>query len=183
LIELERTRFTDGEAMIIGFTGHQKINHPERWGWVREQFERVLRESAAAGDRAMSSLAAGGDQEFSEAAIAAGLGIEVVVPCAGYEATFKEAATLARYQVLLSRAARVIQLDYPAPSEDAFLAAGKRVADLSGMVVALWNGKAVAGTGGTGEMVAYARELCRPVVHINPDSLQVLAVGGEPDGR
>jgi hypothetical protein len=166
--------------MLIGFTGHQMIEHPERWGWVRGQFERVLRESSGAGDHALSSLAAGGDQVFSEAALAAGLEIEVVVPCAGYEATFTEAETLARYQGLLACAARVVELDYPEPSQDAFLAAGKQVVDLADLVVALWNGKAAAGKGGTADIVHYARRLGRAVVHINPNTMEMLRLDPGP---
>lgn len=59
--------------MVVGFTGRQAIDHPEHWVWVREQFEQVMREVAGPGDRAASSLAAGGDQLFSEVAVAAGL--------------------------------------------------------------------------------------------------------------
>lgn len=163
--------------MINGFTGHQKIDHPERWGWVQEQFQRILREVARQGDRAASSLAKGGDQIFSQMALAEGLAIEVVVPCAGYERTFDDSKDLAQYKELLGQAVEVTTLEFPMPSEDAFLAAGKRIVDRSDRVVALWNGKKAAGKGGTGDIVEYARELGRLVIHVNPDSMQVLRLG------
>lgn len=160
--------------MIIGFTGHQNIHHPERWGWVQEQFVRVLREVASPGDRVASSLAKGGDQLISEVALAEGIAIEVVVPSAGYEATFAEPAALARYTALMGQAVSVTKLEFPIPSEDAFLAAGRQIVGRSGVVVALWNGKAASGRGGTGDIVAYARDLGRLVIHVNPDSMQVV---------
>lgn len=159
--------------MYIGFTGHQRIDRPERWGWVQDQFKLILGRHATPGDIAVSSLAAGGDQLFSEAALAAGLGIEVVVPCIAYERAFSTPEALDKYEKLLVRADRVIHLEYPAPSQDAFLAAGMRVVEMSGLVVALWNGWDAAGRGGTGDVVSYARRLGRPVVHVNPGEMQV----------
>jgi hypothetical protein len=60
-----------------------------------------------------------------------------------------------------------------APSEDAYLAAGKHIVDRAGLLVALWNGKPAAGKGGTGDIVAYARSQGRPVVHVHPDLMLV----------
>src|SRR3954469_15048012 len=101
--------------MIIGFTGHQKIDRPERWGWVSEQFARVLGEAAGRGDRVMSALAAGGDQLFAETALGLGVPVEVVIPCDGYETTFDEPGELERYQELLGKASAVTRLEFPAP--------------------------------------------------------------------
>lgn len=163
--------------MLVGFTGHQKIDCPERWGWVEDRFKLALAASAPAATGAISSLAAGGDQLFSRAALAAGLRIEVVVPCAGYERAFDDPAARAAYAALLAQASRVVELDYPDPSEDAFLAAGMRVVDIADLVLCLWNGKAAAGRGGTGDIVGYARGLGKPVTYINPDTMQVVGPG------
>jgi len=159
--------------MIIGFTGHQKIAHPERWTWVEEQFRQILRKVAKAGDRVTTSLARGGDQRISRLAIAEGLSIGVVVPCEGYENAFADTDALAQYQELLGKSADVVVLEYQVPSEDAFLAAGKEIVDRSELVVALWNGRTAAGIGGTGDIVKYARGLGRLVIHVDPDSMQV----------
>src|SRR5436305_871250 len=115
--------------MVVGFTGHQKIGRPERWGWVREQFARVLGEAVGRGDRVMLALAEGGDQLFAETALAAGVPVEVIIPCDGYETTFDEPGERARYEELLRKAAGVTRLRFPAPSEDAYLAAGKHIVD------------------------------------------------------
>jgi hypothetical protein len=170
-------------AMIIGFTGHQKINRPERWGWVREQFARLLGDAAGRGDRVMSALAAGGDQLFAETALGLGVPLEVIIPCDGYESTFDEPGEVKRYEELLGKAAVVTRLGFPSPSEDAYLATGKQIVDQSGLVVALWNGKPAAGKGGTGDIVAYARERGRLVIHVHPDLMQVFGPdeGGKGD--
>ncbi|MCA1708813.1 MAG: hypothetical protein LC808_38260, partial [Actinobacteria bacterium] len=53
---------------------------------------------------------------------------------------------------------------YDSPSEDAFFAAGRRVVDLSDVVVAVWDGMEAKGKGGTGDVVTYARDNGIPVV-------------------
>ena len=163
--------------MIVGFTGHQNISHPGRWGWVQEQFTCTLREVAQPGTQVLTSLAKGGDQIISQTALSEGAAIAVIVPCRGYEQTFHDPADLAQYEKLLGEAADVVTLDFAAPSEDAFLAAGKLVADRSLVLITLWNGKKAAGKGGTGDIVAYAQSLGRRVIHINPDAMQVTRLG------
>lgn len=159
--------------MIIGFTGHQRILHPDRWSWVKEKFTQILRKVAHPGDRVISSLASGGDQVFSQVALSEGLQIEVVIPCFGYEAAFQTPDDLRQYEVLLARAARLTRLDFSGPSEEAFLEAGIQVINQSGLVVALWNGKPAAGKGGTAEIVNYARKQGIPVIQIDPDKMEV----------
>src|SRR5258708_2754064 len=102
--------------MIIGFTGHQKIDHPERWAWVREQFGKLLHARVVGGARVVVSLAEGGDQAFTEAAVALGLPVDVVLPCSLYEDTFDGADAKAKYRALLALSAKVVTLDFVEPS-------------------------------------------------------------------
>jgi len=171
--------------MIIGFTGHQRIDHPERWDWVRDQFSLVLRKLARPGDTVITSLAKGGDQLFSQMAIAEGLAINVVVPCVGYEGTFDDPKVLAQFEELLAQAVQVTTLAFPTPSEDAFLAAGLKMVERSDRVVTLWNGKEAAGKGGTGDIVAYAHKRGLPMTHIDPDGMRIsgLAAGNQAEAK
>src|SRR5262245_8324580 len=121
--------------MIVGFTGHQKLDRPERWGWVREQFAQILGEAAGRGDRVMLALAAVADQLFAETAMGVGVPVDVIVPCNGYETTFDDPGELEQYKDLLRKAAAVTQLGFPSPSEDAYLAAGKHIVDRAGLMV------------------------------------------------
>jgi hypothetical protein len=163
--------------MVIGFSGHQRIDRPERWGWVREQFEKLLRERRADRTRAVLALAEGGDQEFMEAALGLSVPVDIVLPCALYEDTFKGNAAKAKYRALLARSAKIVTLDFVEPSEDAFLAAGKYVVDNCDLLVTLWNGKAAAGKGGTGDVVEYARAKGKPIFHVHPDLMEVTGPG------
>jgi hypothetical protein len=140
---------------------------------VRDQFLKALREHVTASTRVVAALAEGGDQEFMEAALALGVPVDIVLPCVLYEDTFGGAEAKAKYRGLLAQSAKIETLDFVVPSQDAFLAAGKYVVDHCDLLVTLWNGKAAAGKGGTGDIVEYARSLGRPLIHIHPDLLEV----------
>lgn len=165
--------------MRFGISGHQSLEerleqrratHSEAtaWEWVERTFANLLSDSAASGNVVVSSLAAGADQRLSCVALEHGVRLEVVVPSATYEETFTDKANLSRYAALLSQAAEVIRLDHPEPSEEAYLAAGKYVVDHTDTIVAVWDGRDAEGLGGTGDIVAYAFEQGRPVLHLDP---------------
>ncbi|WP_237707452.1 hypothetical protein [Serinicoccus profundi] len=76
-----------------------------------------------------------------------------------------------RFQQLLAAATKVEQLNYRQPSEDAYLAAGRRVVDLCDVLVAVWDGLPAQGKGGTADVVEYAREVGKPVEVVWPAGL------------
>ncbi|WP_171471170.1 hypothetical protein [Frigoriglobus tundricola] len=141
------------------------------------QLADILREHAAGGTCVLVALAEGGDQAFTDAALALGIPVDVVLPCTLYEDTFEGAEAKAKYHSLLAQSNNVVTLDYVEPSEDAFLAAGKYVVDHCDLLVTLWNGKQAAGKGGTGDVVEYARSLGRPLIHVHPGLLEVTGPG------
>lgn len=140
--------------MRIGISGHQCAPAP-----VWESIEVTLRARLNGQERpvvGVSALAAGADQLFARLILAAGHDLEVVVPCDGYDSTFDDGG--ATFRSLLVRATKVRHLPFPEPSEEAFFAAGKAVVDGSDLVLAVWDGKAAKGLGGTADVVAYAKE-------------------------
>lgn len=160
--------------MRIGVTGHQRI--PEQ---ARDYVRRGLDAFLAAYDgqglavTGLSSLAWGSDQLFAAAMLNAGHGLRAIIPSCGYESTFDRRG-LTAYRTLLAgaeRTAGVVTLDYPGPSEDAFLAAGMRVVDECDLLVAFWDGQPATGKGGTGDAVAYACSQGRPVTVIWPEGV------------
>jgi hypothetical protein len=145
----------------VGESGHQVI--------PAKALAHVRRELAAFcagyGPRlvGITCLAAGADQMFAEAVLAAGGQLHVVVPARRYEQTFEDPADYHRFQSLVARAAARDALDFDEPSERAYLAAGRRVVDLCDELVAVWDEKPARGLGGTADAVAYARAQGRPV--------------------
>jgi hypothetical protein len=149
----------------VGVTGHQDLPA----GAVAEIRAELVSVLAAAGDLVgVSSLAAGADQVFAEVTLELGGRLEAVVPCADYETSFATDAAASAYRKMLARATASETLDYPAPTEDAYLAAGRRVAERSELLVAIWDGNPSRGRGGTADVVAYAGQIGVPVRVIWP---------------
>jgi hypothetical protein len=141
--------------MRIGVTGHQSIPLPVQ-SWIRDAVSEYL-ENATTELIGVSSLAIGADQIFAEEVVKRKGALYAVIPSREYGTTFKRPFERRRYEALLSQSLTVETLDFLAPSEDAFYAAGKRVVELSDQLVAVWDGKPARGKGGTADIVAFAK--------------------------
>ena len=155
--------------MKIGVTGHRNLYNSD---WVKSEILRILREqeSSLIG---ITSLAIGADQLFAEAILDCGGTLQVIIPCKGYASSFDEHG-LKEYQRFLALATSTEMLPEFPSDEEAYLAAGKRVVDLSDLLVAIWNGKPAAGLGGTADIVVYARHEGKNYIHINPDTRETI---------
>ncbi|MPZ67974.1 MAG: hypothetical protein GEU71_00400 [Actinobacteria bacterium] len=147
----------------LGVTGHQEV--PSGVDRLLQAEIRGLVESRspASGFIGVTSLAAGTDQLFADVILELGGSLHVVLPCLGYETTFSDSKTLDHFEDLLGHAEEVEKLTFPSPREEAFLAAGKRVVDLSDILLAVWDGKPARGLGGTADIVNYAGSVGRPI--------------------
>ncbi|MEU7602864.1 hypothetical protein AB0B78_18000 [Streptomyces sp. NPDC040724] len=148
----------------IGVTGHRSI--PDA---VLGHVENGLRAVLGGHDgplEAFSSLAEGADQLFAAIALECGAGLTVVIPSGDYEDGFEGAEALARYRRLKRRATQEIRMDFARSTDEAYYAAGTYIADSCDRLVAVWDGQPARGHGGTGEIVAYARALGKPVTVI-----------------
>lgn len=148
--------------MRIGVTGHRRLHDSTAEVKTWAKIAALLSEHASADDEALSSLAISADQIFARAAVAAGLRLHAVLPCRGYAATFS-LGELPGYEALLTTAVLVTTLDFAAPSETAFEAAGRFIVDHCDALIAIWNGRPPRGRGGTGGIVEYASNMCVPL--------------------
>ena len=156
--------------MRVGITGHQRLDDLKAWVWVA----RVMRHELAKVARPLigvTSLAVGADQLLARLVLEEGGTIHVVLPFADIERTFSPEDVPA-YRKLVG-SAMVEVLDTHGTDEDAYLAAGQRVVELSDIVLAVWNGEPAKGKGGTADVVAYAIRRGIPLIHINPISRTV----------
>lgn len=158
--------------MRVGITGHQRLREPALWGWVECELDRLL--SALAPPLVgVTSLAIGADQLFAEAVLRRGGTLEVVVPFEGYELTFSEGSDRSAYDQLLRRALRKEVLEKRGSDEEAYFAAGKRMVELSELLIAVWDGLPATGLGGTGDVVKYAVERRKKTIHLNPITREI----------
>jgi len=156
--------------MRIGITGHQQLEDSEAWAWVagvlRNELRKVVPPLVA-----VTSLAVGADQLLAQLVLERGGTIHAVLPFAEIERSFSPEHLIAYRE--LAKQAPVEVLDTPGTDEDAYLAAGQRVVDLSDLVLAVWDGQPAKGKGGTADVVAYAIRQRVPLIHIDPASRTV----------
>jgi hypothetical protein len=158
--------------MRIGVTGHQRLKDPSGWQWVELEFNALLH-SLPQPFTGITSLAIGADQLFARAVLRRGGSLEVITPFAGYERTFDRRQDRQEYYRLLRFASRVEVLEKPGSDEEAYFASGKKVVDLSTLIVAVWDGRPAAGLGGTGDVVNYAAQQFKRTIHLNPITREV----------
>lgn len=149
----------------VGITGHMGLS-VETTALIRAAIDEVLA-SLEAPIEGWTSLAVGADQIFAEAVVAAGGSLVFVNPCTDLESTFRPEA-LPDFRALRA-AAREVTMPFEEPSEEAFWAAGKAVADAVDLLIAVWDGGPSGGLGGTADVVAHRIASGRPFVRIWPE--------------
>jgi hypothetical protein len=155
---------SEANPVAIGATGHRNLTDA-----TAVLIGGALRNWLCAFDSiiGVTSLAAGADQLFARAVLAAGGRLHAVIPASGYESTF-EIDDSASFRELLALSAERLQLPFERPSEQAYWAAGREVVRRSDRLLAIWDGQPAGGLGGTADVVGYARQLGRTVDVIWP---------------
>jgi hypothetical protein len=148
----------------VGVTGHRTLSDPQV---VERQCRTLLQRVHAEHPSvvACAALAVGADTIFAEVALALGIPLEGVIPFATYVEDFVAVEERAGYERLAARAT-IIRLPFGERSNDAYLAAGKWIVDHAQLLVAVWDGAAGRGPGGTADIVRYARERGLELHHI-----------------
>jgi len=155
--------------MKIGITGHQRLKNEKLWDWVKLKIDDLLSQvqSPLIG---LSSLAIGADQVFAKSILENDGSLHVIVPFDGYEMKFSEGVDREEYFHLLNKATSIDILAKEHSEEESYFKAGKKIVDDSSFLIAVWDGKPAAGLGGTGDVVKYARQMSKKVIHLNPIS-------------
>jgi hypothetical protein len=149
----------------IGVTGHRDLSEATR-GLVAAAIAIQLERFASI--EGVSSLAEGADQVFAEQVLRAGGALTAVIPSAGYPHSFETSLGAAAYHRLRAQATEVIELPFEAPSDEAYLAAGRQVVGLADVLLAVWDGAPSRGVGGTADVVAFAGEQGVPTTVVWP---------------
>jgi hypothetical protein len=158
--------------MKVGITGHQDLGDAQ--AWCHTVVQDLVRGLPAT--HGYTSLAAGADQLFADILVGEEIPFTAVIPSQDYERAFASEAARQRYLHLLEKAAERTTLGFDRPSEDAFLAAGQHVVRCAETLIAVWNGQAARGLGGTADVVAYAHAQGVPVWHCNPVARTVTSI-------
>lgn len=164
----------------VGVTGHRlnklaQADEPLLRMKIREVLERVrqiAQDVLAAADspyapgppilRVISPLAEGADRIAAQEAVILGFELQCPLPFDRdeYEKDFTTPESRAEYRRLLDKATAVLELEgsraTPKQENEAYEAVGREVLTHSDVLIAIWDGKAAAGQGGTGQIVEEA---------------------------
>jgi hypothetical protein len=123
--------------------------------------------------RFVSALADGADQIGAELALELGWELDAVLPFERgfYRTTLVDDAARGRFDALLKRAARVLELPgEPDDETEGYAMAGRATVAQSDLVVAVWDGEKARGRGGTAEVVELAIGHGTPIAHFSPEA-------------
>jgi hypothetical protein len=118
----------------------------------------------------LSSLAEGADRLVARrlmARHAARLIVPLPLPRAQYLQDFPMPASKAEFEELIRLADRVVELPQAPARDEAYRQAGVYVIDHCDVLLAVWDGQAPRGAGGTGEIVQLARQRGLPIVWVH----------------
>jgi hypothetical protein len=162
-----------GERFRVAVSGHRRLPADGRVPAGVDAALDAVAAAAGAAAAVVSSLAEGADRLVAERGLARpGWSLEVVLPldAADYERDFEAGGSVAAFRSLLARADAVDRVPPQPTREDAYWAAGLEVLGRSDVLVAVWDGRPPRGRGGTGEVVARARAVGRPLAWVRvPD--------------
>jgi hypothetical protein len=153
---------------VVGFSGHRQINHSAAAAPAVRTVLEALRREGPGEWIALSSAAAGADTLFAQQALALGLAWHVVLPLPPAE--FRNDFSPAEWKVteaLLPEAEQVRVIGESGSRDNTYLDCGMETVNDCDMLIALWDGQPTRGRGGTADIVAYARELKKPLVIID----------------
>lgn len=147
----------------IGVTGHRSLAGVEI---LKESITRVLsrieQDNPGQDWLVISALAEGADRLVVEGALAykptAKLIVSLPLPVEEYQKDFAGNASRQEFQHWLDLAVEVIGPPVAGVREEGYLSAGLYVLEHCDVLIALWDGLESQGLGGTGQIVALARE-------------------------
>lgn len=173
-------------VLRVGVTGHRlnKLDASDVTRLKREVAQALARLRTAADEFAraqleprarcklhvVSPLAEGADRIVAEAALKQGAELIVLLPFPrdDYALDFGTPSSRADFAKLLEQAAEVRELDGRRESTRSRNAAYSRVGTLvverSDMLIALWDGEKPDGTGGTAQVIEFARKSGKPIL-------------------
>src|ERR1035437_748245 len=152
--------------MKVAVTGHQNLGDNKTLNWIETQLEFTIKQINI--DEGYCCLAIGADQLFAEIILRNKIPLIVIIPSHNYQNTFDN-FHINNYKLLLNSASKKIQLEYNNPTETAFFEASKLMLTHCDLLIAIWNKHHPAkGFGGTADVVKYAKEIKKKIIHIDP---------------
>ncbi|WP_432146717.1 hypothetical protein [Streptomyces sp. bgisy084] len=156
--------------MKVGLTGHRGLSAAVE-KLVRASLEAEVTKYEPTELCGVSCVADGPDSWFAESVLVVGGRIEVVIPADRYRDGLPSEHH-ATYDALLRQAVEVHHTGMDQSTSQAHMAGSEILMGLVDRLIAVWDGKAARGFGGTADVVAYARRTGVPVDIVWPDGAE-----------
>jgi hypothetical protein len=151
----------------VGITGHTRLSVSTSAAVYRDLIAQLgaIRVTALHG---ISCLAAGADQLFVRAVMAAGGTYEAILPAEDYRDRVVESSCRSEFDELTAGATSVSCMPFETSSRAAYMAASEELIRRSDRLFAVWDGTRSGRVGETGHVVAAARQRQVPVTVVWP---------------
>jgi hypothetical protein len=157
---------------VVGFSGHRALENPEGVARTIAAELEALQRDATGEWIAVSSVAEGGDQIFIREARQLGISWHAILPLPRSE--FAKDFSVEHWSVVervLAQAEHVRVITENGTRDDAYLDCGMETANAADVLLVVWNGEPARGRGGTADVVHYAKSLRKPIIIIDPATL------------
>ena len=157
--------------IYIGVTGHRIIKEEDTLeAGIKESLARIEQRFPGQAWTVLSSLAEGADQMVARLVIErqpmATLIVPLPFPEEEYLRDFSNAESRQVFWRLFGIARQVIYCQQLPTHEDSYVAAGEYICEHCDVLIALWDGKAARGKGGTADIVQQARRHRLPLIWV-----------------
>lgn len=135
--------------------------------------------------RLISALAEGADRLCAAVALELGFRLDCPMPFPSdiYAQDFDSEDSRAEFAALSARADRILELPGERAAEAAaYSLVGGAILGSADILVAIWNGQGSGGRGGTGDVVAGALSMGKPVIHIPLDPAEPIRLLWQAEG-
>jgi len=155
----------------IGVTGHRFLHETNKTIKGVDQALKKIAESFGTPFIVLTALAEGADRFVAHRANAMREDTHLIVllplKMEDYLDDFVSLTSKAEFLNLLETADEVFEPEENKSREQAYWETGKKIVEQCDVLVAIWDGQSAQGEGGTGDVVALAREQGRPLAWIH----------------
>jgi hypothetical protein len=166
-----KSKGKENRLIRVGVTGHRILAEIEKIdAGVEEALRRIEQAFPNEPMTVISALAEGADRIVARHVLArpaARLVVPLPLPKSDYMTDFKDEESQQEFLSLLERADEIIDLSVVGTRDQGYEAAGEYVLNNSDLLITIWDGKVAQGQGGTGSMVARARERRLPIAWVH----------------
>ena len=159
------------DRIFIGITGHRFLAELDKLtAGIDEALDAIEATFPHRSIMAVNSLAEGADQLASGRILARkDAGLTVILPFSQSQVhkAFQNPEHRAEFKRLLDHAYEIFEVPAQANRNDAYMAAGEEVLERTHILLALWDGRAAQGRGGTGAVVHRARSRGLPIAWVH----------------